>query len=280
MKVAVLADIHGNRPALEVVAKDIDDWQPDKVILAGDVVNRGPSPLECLEFVLEKERSSDWLFVRGNHEDYVIDQARRDAPRSGPAFDIAQAAYWTLGRLNGDVSALKAMPFQVSFDVDGDETRIVHASMRGNRVGIYPETPDDDLRQQIAPPPAVLCVGHTHRPLIRRIDQSLVINVGSAGMSFDDDPRAAYARLRRKEGQWSAEIVRLDYDQAQTDRDFFESGFFDQAGDLVRIMLLEFRQSRPLIHTWSRIYEEAVRAGQIAVAESVDRYLDSINGSS
>ena len=39
MKLAVLSDIHGNWPALEAVAADIDAWQPDLVVVNGDVVN-------------------------------------------------------------------------------------------------------------------------------------------------------------------------------------------------------------------------------------------------
>ena len=72
MKLAVLADIHANLPALHSVASHIEAWQPDGVVLAGDVVNRGPRPLECLRFVQEKQRAAGWGVVRGNHEEYVM----------------------------------------------------------------------------------------------------------------------------------------------------------------------------------------------------------------
>lgn len=277
MKVAILADIHGNLPAIETVIQHIDAWAPDRVVVAGDVVNRGPRPLECLQLVLERERSAGWLFVKGNHEDYVIKQAQPDADRGGPDFEISQSAYWTLQKLDGHLNDLLAMPFQVALaDPNEGEVRIVHASMRGNRDGIYPETPDDELRQKIGPPPAVLCVGHTHRPLVRQIDDTLVVNVGAVGMPFDGDGRAAYAQLSWRNGRWQVEIVRLDYDRAQTERDFFECGFFDEAGDLVKIMLLEFRQSRAHIHMWSRLYEEAVSSGQLAMSDSVRSYMAGI----
>ena len=51
MKIALLADIHANFSALQTVSADIETWQPDLVIVAGDLVNRGPKPKECLEFV-------------------------------------------------------------------------------------------------------------------------------------------------------------------------------------------------------------------------------------
>lgn len=278
MKVAVLADIHGNLPALNAIIDHIDAWAPDTVVVAGDVVNRGPRPLECLQLVMAKRQTDGWLFVRGNHEDYVLKQAQPDAERSGPEFEINESAYWTLQKLNGNINDLREWPFQVDFPAPNDrEVRIVHASMRNNRDGIYPNTPDQELRQKILPPPAVLCVGHTHRPLVRRIDQTLVVNVGAVGMPFDGDYRPAYAQLTWQDNRWQAKIVRLDYDQAQTERDFFDTGFFEEAGDLVKIMLIEFRQSRAYIHLWSQKYEEAVRSGRISLAESVRSYLASID---
>ena len=80
MKIAVLADIHANYIALQTVAYHVDAWRPDYVIVAGDVVNRGPRPQECLEFILEKQLAKDWRLIRGNHEDYVIEQAKPDSP--------------------------------------------------------------------------------------------------------------------------------------------------------------------------------------------------------
>lgn len=278
MKVAVLADIHGNLPALLVVAANIETWQPDMVVVAGDVVNRGPRPKECLQLVQEKQQGSGWLVVRGNHEDYVLAQARSDKPRSGPEYEIALNGLWTYQQLNGNVSALEQMPFQISLPGQIDEqVRIVHASMQGNRAGIYPETSLPELRQMIAPPPAVLAVGHTHRPLIRLVDDTLVVNVGSVGMPFDGDGRASYGRLTKVQGRWQAEIIRLDYDRAETERDFFEMDFIPNAGDLARIMLVEFRQARSYIYTWVTDYQPAVLAGQLSVADSVNEYLAKIS---
>ena len=50
MKLAVIADVHANWPALQAVAADIERWQADRVVVAGDVINRGPRPVECAGF--------------------------------------------------------------------------------------------------------------------------------------------------------------------------------------------------------------------------------------
>jgi len=277
MKIAVLADIHGNLPALERVAAHIEAWEPDRVIVAGDVVNRGPQPRACLQFVEERQEAADWQLVRGNHEDYVLVHTRADAPKSGPEFEVYRNSYWTYRQLEEKIGSLEAMPFQVSLKgPDGREVRVVHASMRGNRDGIYPETPDTLLRRQINPPPAVLCVGHTHRPLIRLLDDTLVVNAGSVGMPFDGDRRAGYAQLNWQNGGWRAKIIRLSYDQARTEKQFYRSGFIPDAGPLAKVMLLEFRQARSHIHLWLAHYEPLVLAGQMTMDDSVSRYLSNM----
>jgi putative phosphoesterase len=279
MKVAVLADIHSNLHALHRVADDIAAWDPEAVVVAGDVINRGPRPAECLQFVLDRQREAHWRLVRGNHEDYVLIQASPAAPRSGPAFEVFRNSYWTYLRLQRQTAELEAMPLQASLaGPDGREFRVVHGSMRGNRDGIFPDTPDRLLKDQMAPAPAVLCAGHTHRPVIRSLDGSLVVNVGSVGAPFDGDPRAAYARLTWRKGAWQAEIVRLDYDRARTDREFFDLGYLSGAGPLATIILVELRIARSLLHLWVQHYERSVLAGEMTMEQSVVECIERFSG--
>jgi predicted phosphodiesterase len=276
MKLAVLADIHSNLVALQAAAAHVEAWKPDQVIVAGDIVNRGARPRECLEFIFEKERTQGWLTLRGNHEDYVISQARPDSPRRGPAVEVHRGSRWTLKQLEEDVSALEATPFQQSLlTPDGYEARVVHASMRGKRDGIFPDTCDETLREQIAPPPSLICVGHTHVPLVRMIDQTLVVNAGSVGLPFDRDPRLAYAQLTWRESGWQAAIVRLDYDRITAEQDLFDSGFMEDAGPLARIVQLELRQARSLLFGWASKFQTHCLAGEISMEDSVQKYLGS-----
>ncbi len=55
MKIAVLSDIHGNLPALEAVTADIDTWQPEMIIVDGDIVNGGPCSRACWQFVQKQQ---------------------------------------------------------------------------------------------------------------------------------------------------------------------------------------------------------------------------------
>lgn len=275
MKLAVLADIHANLPALRAVLDHIDAWQPDAVVVAGDIVNRGPRPAECLRLVQERQHTAGWRLLLGNHEEYVLHQAQPDTAHSGPRFEIFRSSYWTLQQLNGDVASLQALPFSQSlFAPDGSEVRIAHASMRGTRDGIFPDTPNDVLRVQVGRPHASLfVVGHTHVPLVRRIDHTLVVNVGAVGMPFDGDPRASYGQLTWLRGDWQAGIVRVAYDRSQTEQDYVDTGFLADGGALARLMLQELRLARSQLFQWALDYETPVLAGELSMDESVERHL-------
>ena len=63
MRVAVLADIHGNLPALDAVLDDIDAVAVDAIVLNGDLAT-GPMPAETLDRLAEGGEMATW--VRGN----------------------------------------------------------------------------------------------------------------------------------------------------------------------------------------------------------------------
>lgn len=270
MKVAVLSDIHGNLPALRTAVADIDAWAPDIVVVDGDIVNRGPDSGDCLAWMLERRETRGWRLLLGNHEEFVLDCEGPGQPLSGPAYEIKQFAHFALAQVDGMAAELRTLPdVYECLSPNGDALRVTHASMRSNRDGIYPETSNDILRKQIAPAPAVFVTGHTHRPLMRRVDDTLVVNIGSVGSPFDDDRRAGYGRFIWTGDEWRAEVVRLTYDFEAIERDYVRSGFLELGGPLAQLMLVELRKARGLIHRWAGRYESAVLSGQITLEESV-----------
>jgi predicted phosphodiesterase len=279
MKLAVLSDIHGNLAALEAVAEDIDRWRPDAVVVAGDIVNRGPCSLACLRFVQQYAREAGWRVIRGNHEGYVLRVARQPDERPpGMEGAVRENVRWVREQLGAAVADLERLPERLSLAApDGGEARVVHASMRHDRDNILLDTPDEVLRLQIAPPPALLVVGHTHRPLVRRVDQTLVMNVGSVGLPFDGDVRASYGQAEWR-GAWQARIVRVPYDRERTARDFAESGYLAQGGPVSALVYDEFRTALPRISSMIAHYGDAVLAGQLTPADAVRAYLAELGG--
>lgn len=204
----------------------------------------------------------------------MLDCGRPDQPLSGPAYEMKRFAHFALTQVSGMVTEIKKLP--VRFDhyaPNGDSLRVVHASMRNNRDGVYPMTPNEDLREQIAPAPAVFVTGHTHVPLVRHVDHTLVVNIGSVGSPFDKDRRPAYGRFTWTPNEWRAEVVRIPYDYSQIEADYVRSGFLEHGGPLTQIMLVELRKARGLIHRWAAIYERDVLSGLLTLEESVRLFL-------
>ncbi|MCS6770474.1 MAG: metallophosphatase family protein [Kiritimatiellae bacterium] len=278
MRLAVLSDIHGNFIALRAVLDAIDRDNPDRVIIAGDVINRGPRSRECLACVLDRIERDCWLCIKGNHEDYVLMAAAQDPAMMQPWQRAALAhTFWTADRVRDLLPTVAALPDQISlWGPDGSEVRFVHASMRGNREGLYHHMDEAALIERTSPPADVLVAGHTHIPFSRRVDGRLIVNAGAAGLPFDGDFRPSYAILEWTPRGWTTHIRRITYDRAAAERDMVDSGFLDGGGPMARLILEELRSARPLLARWQRDFEPRVCAGLMTVEDSVDALLDSI----
>jgi predicted phosphodiesterase len=272
MKLAVLSDVHGNLPALEAVVEDLLRWQPDRIVVNGDLINRGPNSLACLR-LLQREFSHIEL-VRGNHEDFVLTCASRDHDQNHPAFDLRRFAHWTFAQLGEVMDEVGQWRDQIDdVELEGGTLHITHASRRGKRDGISQRTADEELPEKLGERRALFITSHTHKPLIRRFDGTLIVNTGSVGSPSDHDPRAAYGRFRFDGTAWAAEVIRLGYDHARAQRDFHRSGFIEEGGPLTRLMLEELRHARVFVGPWNERYLAAVQQGLIDVAGAVQQFL-------
>lgn len=273
MKIAVLSDVHGNVPALRAVLDDIDAWRPDLLVVNGDLVSRGPCSVECMQLL--RSRAPACHYLTGNHETYVLRCADEPADPDSPTLEIDRFAEWTLRRLGALLDEIRGWSDHLDLTglAQGASAHITHGSRLGNRDGISARTLDADLPAKLGEPRDLFVGSHTHKPLLRRFNGSLVVNTGSVGQPMDGDPRAAYGRFTLQAGGWHAEIVRVAYDKARAERDFVESGFLAEAGPMARLIYLELQQSRPHVGPWRREYLEAVKARELTVADAVERYL-------
>lgn len=281
MKIAVLADIHGNLAAFHAVIEDLERWNPDMVLVAGDTVNRGPESGRCVELALQMAAERGWRLIRGNHERYVLqydrDRRRPDFPTSGPRHEVSKIIGWTHSQVAARIDTIAALPECLSIELDGGPFVVYHASVRHDRDGITRRSDDNHLREQIEPGAAVFCVGHTHVPVTRRVDGTLVVNVGSVGLPFDGDTRAAYARITRGRRGWRAEIVRVPYDVSATVRAFKQNGMLEAVGAHAPIMLREIETGRSLMFEFVPTYYDRILAGALSVDDAVREYLSRVD---
>lgn len=74
MKYYVVADVHGHFTALEQALREngfFDDTEPHKLIVCGDLFDRGREAIELQSFAVKLALNDELIYVRGNHEDLM-----------------------------------------------------------------------------------------------------------------------------------------------------------------------------------------------------------------
>lgn len=88
MRVGVIGDIHGHYREMLSIVRKLERHGVDRIIMLGDLCDRGPSSLRCLRYIQSKtflDRSGSnvsFECVRGNHEDGYV-RAWRKIPKPG-----------------------------------------------------------------------------------------------------------------------------------------------------------------------------------------------------
>lgn len=278
MKVAVFSDVQANRPAFETAIERIDAWRPDLVVMAGDLINRGPDSIGCLELFDQRRRTQGWLPVRGNHELWVL-RCGREPPRSRGDREIRRFADWAWRQIAPRQAALADWPDHLCFDAPEPDrwVHVTHGTLTSCREGISARTAEQDLIGKVPLGVALFVVGHTHKVHRRRTQGMEIVNVGSVGSPFDGDPRGSFGQFVYRHGAWHSEIVRFDYDREQAARDFQDSGFLDAGGPLARLIFIEWQRAVPLTGGWRQRYEAAVLNDELDLDRSVTEYLASLD---
>jgi len=215
MKFAIIADIHANLEAFQVVRADIEQQKCTHVACLGDVVGYNANPKECLDIV----RQEGWPVVKGNHDEYCSSDDSLDG--FNPA--AAEAVNWTRRQLSPeDRKWLRELKYQrmiTSFT-------IVHATLDAPQRWGYVFDKLAAAASFTYQNTAVCFFGHTHVPVAFMRDNMVrggtyskfkveankkyFVNVGAVGQPRDNNPKAGYVVYDVYEG--TIELRRLEYD--------------------------------------------------------------------
>ncbi len=78
-RIFAVGDIHGCPDELEALVAALDLATSDTICFLGDYVDRGPASREVVDFLIElAEGEAHCVFLRGNHEDMLLDFIGRD----------------------------------------------------------------------------------------------------------------------------------------------------------------------------------------------------------
>jgi predicted phosphodiesterase len=253
MKLAILADIHGNLPALEAVLADMQQQSVDGIIVAGDSVDR-PQPLDTIR----RLQAFDAWIIRGNRENYLLAYDRGDAPEYWRVSKQWMGLRWLYHQLDRDaLDFLHALPEQQVITAGSTAPiRVVHGAPRGVTEILLPDgdplamekyrqaglmdvsysriSLDRALRQFREP---VLVCGHSHISWVQARGGRLVLNPGSVGAPINGDPRAQYALLTWQKGQWQTSHRAVAYDLERVREAYMDSGLLTTEGAYAEALL-------------------------------------------
>ena len=93
MKYYVIADPHGFYDEMIKTLRErgyFDDQGEHRLVVLGDILDRGSQANEMVEFMMEQDRKGRLIYVLGNHEDLIIDALQSIA--NGDIFMVANPA--------------------------------------------------------------------------------------------------------------------------------------------------------------------------------------------
>lgn len=167
MKLALIADLHGNYTATLALEKALSKLNIDKLICLGDIVGKGPN----------SHHTFDWAF---KHCDNII-AGNWDIGLSNKRYSN-DSFYWNqIGdeRLN----KLKKLPLEYHFEYAGLRIRCIHGRP------IMPKLlPSDAPKEKFEPlfnvdgkSFHIVAYADTHRQMLRTLSCGYIINTGSVG---------------------------------------------------------------------------------------------------
>ena len=242
MRILVLADIHGNRAALDAVRE-----RYDACLFIGDLVDYGPEPAACVDWA-KKHVSAG---VRGNH-DHGVAQNVEVQGAGGFRYLTAATRPPTVAALN---------PCQRRYLAELPTTKML--SLGGKRFLLVHATPRDPMDEYAPADPAfwaprlaglsvdyVLC-GHTHQPYVLTVNGITVINPGSVGLPRDGNPQAAYAVI--EDGR--VELKRVPYPVDKTIRALQATAF----DPVAKQMLADLYRGGAYLGRWLKAGQAVMR---------------------
>jgi predicted phosphodiesterase len=266
MRLAVLADVHGNLQALEAVLEHAQQQNIDDIIVAGDLLIGLADSRACWDLAT----SLNIKMIRGNHERYLVDFGTERLDWSGERFrPIAWAAKHFSQEEKEQVAAL---PPHLSFD----NLLIVHASYQSDYDVVKPNTSVDELETMFAGSTEPFIIrAHNHVKFSLSFKGRQLESIGSAGLPLDGLAKADYVILEQSNHTWNITPHALDYDIKKAEKRFTETGYLEEGGPMARLFLQELLTSRHQLTPFLKRYEQWSQAHTLSLEQAVHAYLTS-----
>jgi putative phosphoesterase len=218
-RIALIADIHANLPALEMVLSHVKEQQIDTIWNLGDSVGYGAFP----DQVIQRLRQEDITSLQGNYDLKVIRfPLTKKKLRKNKRQEKYQAFKWAYENLSPDNRHyLTTLPDVLPIQIEGKNLLLVHGSPASSEELVTPETPKARLKELTKMAYAyfpmdkrvdLIGFGHSHLSFSKYLQNVWFVNCGSVGRPDDGDPRASYTIIEIDQQAISVQPFRIAYD--------------------------------------------------------------------
>ena len=219
MRVALISDLHGNLLALDAVLADAARAGVERVVCLGDVATLGPRPKE----VLARIEALGCACIVGNHDAFMLDAQLIRTYTETPI--VVDAVDWCRAQLSArELDFVRTFQERLPLPLGGGATLLCyHGTPRSHMQDLLPSASADELDGIFAGHAAtVMAGGHTHLQMLRQHRGTLVVNPGSVGMPFVEQPvagpptimaNAEYAIVDATDGTVEVRLKRLPLDR-------------------------------------------------------------------
>lgn len=213
MKIAVLADIHGNLVALQRVIDDARSQGINQFVILGDIVMIGPDPGSVFRMIRELD---PLCWIKGNTDMWFEEISDNTDPETLTQRDRELYAFFLFAKRNmkGDeIAFINSLPMTRTINIDELEILCVHGSPRSVLEMMDGRRSVEELGQMVrgVTEKVVLC-GHSHHPYLGQVEGKQIFNVGSVGRPLDGDNCASYGIIELNSSKKPRfEIIRVQY---------------------------------------------------------------------
>jgi predicted phosphodiesterase len=265
MRLAVLADVHGNVQALEAVLEHAQKQNVDQIIIAGDLINYLADSRACWDVVM----SLNLPVLRGNHERYIF---HYNTPFASPEWygENFKSLPWHVKQFTeAERQSISALPLHLRFD----NLLITHATYRADNETISPETPAETLEAMFAGSTEHFIIrGHNHRFFRVTFKDRMIESLGSAGLPLDGTPEAKYGIAEQHGDSWTFFRHAVPYDVAAAIKRVETSGLLE-TGPIAKIALRELQNSRDYLVRFVTKQDKWTQDETLTLEQAVDAFL-------
>jgi predicted phosphodiesterase len=266
MRLAILADVHGNLQALEAVLEHAQKQKVDKIIIAGDLINYLADSRACWDVV----RSLELPMVRGNHERYIFHYNTPFAPPEWYGENF-QGVPWQVKQFTeAERRTMSELPLHLRFN----NLLVTHATYRADNETFSPETPTEKLEEMfMGCTERFIIRGHNHRFFSARFKDKTIASLGSAGLPLDGTPEAKYGIAEQRRGGWHFFRQEVSYDVKAAITRCKDSGLLEAGGAIAKIALKELQTSRDYLVRFVTEQDKWTQHKTLTLEQAVDAFL-------